>query len=102
MKNKALIGGIVTVAILIAGVFLFSNKNVSRETFSTITQDMPEARATQMVELNNGDTYNLIASIVKKEIGNTEVKMLAYNGMIPGPLLKVSQGAEITLNFKNE
>src|SRR3989344_5945611 len=63
---------------------------------------MPEARATQMVELNNGDTYNLIASIVKKEIGNTEVKMLAYNGMIPGPFLKDSQGAELTLNFKNE
>ena len=28
--------------------------------------------------------------------------MLAYNGMIPGPLIKVTQGAEITLNFKNE
>lgn len=28
--------------------------------------------------------------------------MLAYNGSIPGPLIKVPQGAEITLNFKND
>ena len=28
--------------------------------------------------------------------------MLAYNGSIPGPTLKVPQGATITVNFKNE
>ena len=70
--------------------------------FSTDTAGLPEAKASETIELKNGDTYNLTASIVKKEIGNTEVKMLAYNGMIPGPLIKVTQGAEITLNFKNE
>ncbi len=70
--------------------------------FSTNTAGLSEAKASETVELKNGDSYTLTASIVKKEIGNTEVKMLAYNGMIPGPMLKVPQGAEITLNFKNE
>lgn len=28
--------------------------------------------------------------------------MLAYNGSIPGPLIKVSQGAQVTINFKND
>ena len=27
--------------------------------------------------------------------------MLAYNGSIPGPLLKAPQGAEVTINFTN-
>ncbi len=70
--------------------------------FSQSTTGLPEATSSQTVELKNADTYNLTASIVKKVIGGTEVKMLAYNGMIPGPLLKIPQGAEITINFKNE
>jgi len=90
------------VAILIAGGFLFSNRNASTQTFGTITRGLSEAQATQTVELKNGDSYTLTASIVKKKIGDTEIKMLAYNGSIPGPLLKIPQGAEITLNFKNE
>ena len=28
--------------------------------------------------------------------------MLAYNGSIPGPLIKVAQGSEVTINFKND
>lgn len=63
--------------------------------------ELPTAKDSQVVELKNGDIYNLTASIVKKQIGNSVVKMLAYNGMIPGPLIKVSQGAEVTLNFTN-
>ncbi len=70
--------------------------------FSQSTVGLTEATSSQTVELKNGDTYKLTASIVKKMIGGTEMKMLAYNGMIPGPLLKIPQGAEITINFKNE
>ena len=28
--------------------------------------------------------------------------MLAYNGMIPGPTIKIQEGATITVNFKND
>ena len=69
--------------------------------FSTSIDNLAEAKSSETVELKNGGTYNLAASIVKKKIGNSEVKMLAYNGMIPGPTIKVSQGAEITVNFTN-
>lgn len=54
-----------------------------------------------MVELKNGDSYDLIASYVEKDINGVKYKMLAYNGSIPGPLIKVPQGAEVTINFKN-
>ena len=64
-------------------------------------RNAPLVKAPEVVELKDGDSYTLTASIVKKEIGNTEVKMLAYNGSIPGPLIKVVQGAAVTINFKN-
>ncbi len=61
----------------------------------------PEAAASQVIELNNGDTYDLVAAPVTKQIGGRSYTMLAYNGTIPGPLIKVAQGAEVTINFTN-
>lgn len=63
---------------------------------------IPDVQATQVVELKDGDTYDMTASFVTKEINGTPYKMLAYNGSIPGPLIKVAQGAEVTINFKND
>jgi FtsP/CotA-like multicopper oxidase with cupredoxin domain len=63
--------------------------------------ELPTARPSEIVELKDGDTFELVASIVKEEVGNRTVKRLAYNGQIPGPLLKVEKGARITVNFKN-
>lgn len=72
---------------------LFSSKT------STPTQVAGES---SVVELKNGDTYDLTASYVTKEINDRQQIMLAYNGMIPGPTIKVAQGAEVTINFKND
>lgn len=58
-------------------------------------------RPTEVVELKDGDTYDLTASIVKQEVGNRVVKRLAYNGQIPGPILKAPKGAKVTVNFTN-
>src|SRR3989344_6262777 len=64
-------------------------------------QQVPVAAQSQIVELQNGDTYGLVASSVKKDIDGKTYTMLAYNGSIPGPLLKIPQGAEGTINFTN-
>lgn len=61
----------------------------------------PAAQASETVELKNGDTYDLVAAPVTKEIGGKTYTMLAYNGSIPGPLIKIAQGAEVTINFTN-
>ena len=45
--------------------------------------------------------YDLEATIVQKSINSLPVKMLAYNGSVPGPLIKVKQGSEVTINFTN-
>ncbi|MES2087893.1 MAG: multicopper oxidase family protein [Patescibacteria group bacterium] len=97
--NKKSLPYIIIGLVLIVGIFytLTSSKG-----FSSITQNTALASESQVVELKNGDTYNLTASIVKKQIAGAEVKMLAYNGSIPGPIIKVAQGSEVTIHFKNE
>lgn len=64
-------------------------------------ETVPEVQPTQVVELKNGDTFDLVASVVKQEVGNRTIKRLAYNGQIPGPVIKVEKGAKVTVNFTN-
>lgn len=105
MNNKSIIFGIIAVAVIIGGVILLQRPDTSNKvlagSFSTDITGLAEVKPSEIVELKNGDSYDLTASIVKKTIGNSVVKMLAYNGMIPGPMIKVEQGAEVTLNFTN-
>ena len=103
MKNKPLLIGILAIAVaVVGGIFVSNNGTVSGQTFSTNIKGLASAENTQVIELKDGDTFDLTAGFVKKKIGNTEVRMLAYNGSIPGPTLKVPQGATVTVNFKND
>ena len=56
----------------------------------------------EIVELSDGDEFELRIAPVTKEIGGNSVRMLAYNGSIPGPTLKVRQGSEILVHAVNE
>lgn len=71
--------------------------------FDTSIENLPFAKdEPEMVELHDGENYQLTASYVKKEVGNRTLRMLAYNQSIPGPIIRVAQGAEVTINFKND
>jgi FtsP/CotA-like multicopper oxidase with cupredoxin domain len=65
------------------------------------TEGLPDARQTEIVELVDGDDFELEIMPVKKRIGDATVRMLAYNGSVPGPTLKVPQGATITIQVTN-
>jgi FtsP/CotA-like multicopper oxidase with cupredoxin domain len=65
------------------------------------TEGLPDARRTELVELADGDEFALEIVPVKKRIGDATVRMLAYNGSIPGPTLKLRQGATITVHVTN-
>jgi FtsP/CotA-like multicopper oxidase with cupredoxin domain len=65
------------------------------------TEGLLEARETELVELADGDEFDLEIMPVKKRIGDATVRMLAYNGSVPGPTLKVRQGATITVHVTN-
>jgi FtsP/CotA-like multicopper oxidase with cupredoxin domain len=70
--------------------------------FSADATGLPDATGTETVELRDGGSFALKAGPVRKRLGEAMVRMLAYNGSIPGPTLRVSQGSEVTIDFTNE
>jgi FtsP/CotA-like multicopper oxidase with cupredoxin domain len=69
--------------------------------FPTDVAGLPEARTPQPVEIADGEEFNLRLAPVAKRLGEATVRMLAYNGSIPGPTLKVKQGSEVIVNIEN-
>jgi len=63
---------------------------------------LPEAVETGEVRLKNGDIYELVASAVTEELGGKKVTMLAYNGSVPGPTIRVGEGDTVTIRFVNK
>src|SRR5829696_7076383 len=70
--------------------------------FPTGTAGLPEARAPDLVELSDGDDFELCVAPVTKRISDATVRMLAYNASIPGPILKVQEGAEVAVQVEDQ
>ncbi len=62
---------------------------------------LPTAAPRRPVEVAHGDTIRLVAGPVRHELAGREVIQLAYNGQIPGPLIRVREGATIYAEFVN-
>jgi FtsP/CotA-like multicopper oxidase with cupredoxin domain len=54
------------------------------------------------LELGDGETLELRVGPVAKRLGETMVRMLGYNGSLPGPTLKVAQGSEVIVQVSNQ
>ena len=63
---------------------------------------LPEAQATAIVRLADGEVLPLHIEPVRKTVAGTPLRMLAYNGSIPGPLLRVQQGTTVTVEVTND
>src|SRR5918994_2731199 len=70
--------------------------------FPTDVAGLPPAGSPEFVELSDGDRFDLRIAPVAKPLGDTTVRMLAYNGSIPGPTLKVREGSELIVNIENQ
>ena len=70
--------------------------------FPTDAAGLTEAEATPVLELEDGDELDLRIAPVAKRIGEGHVRMLAYNGSIPGPTLRVREGSELVVDVHNE
>ena len=75
---------------------------MSAQSFPTDPSGLPEAGRPALLELANGDTLDLQVGPVAKRLGDSTVRMLGYDGSIPGPTLKVQQGSEIIVHVTNE
>src|SRR3954466_4917198 len=76
--------------------------------FPTDTLGLAEVSPPQLIRLADGDRFGLSIGPVGKVLGDGDpgstahLRMLAYNGSIPGPTLHVPQGAEITVGVRND
>src|SRR2546430_8662002 len=76
--------------------------STTSDQFPTEVAGLPEANPPELVELSDGDAFNLRIAPVAKQLGDKTVRMLAYNGSIPGPTFKVQQGSEVVVNVENQ
>jgi FtsP/CotA-like multicopper oxidase with cupredoxin domain len=70
--------------------------------FPNDTSGLPRAASPSVIELADGDETQLHIGPVVKRVGDADVRMLAYNGSIPGPTLKIPEGATVTVQVTNE
>jgi len=103
MKTKTkIIFVILAIIILSIAVFMvFHDGEINDELYPTSTQGLEVAKASEIIELKNGDTFDLSIDIIQKEIAGQKIRMFGYNGQIPGPLLKVDQNSQVYLNVTN-
>jgi FtsP/CotA-like multicopper oxidase with cupredoxin domain len=74
---------------------------VDTAVFSTDITDLPEATRPEVLELGDGAELQLRPGPVAKRLGDNTVRMLGYNGSIPGPTLRVRQGSEVVVHVTN-
>jgi len=63
--------------------------------------DVHAARPRELVDLRHGDTLHLDARLVRRTFKGRSYTMYGFNGQYPGPLIRVSQDAEIVVQFTN-
>ena len=74
----------------------------SPETFPTDTTGLETARPTEVIEIADGDTIELRIAAIANQVGGDTVRMLAYNGSVPGPTLRVRQGSTVSVRVRND
>jgi FtsP/CotA-like multicopper oxidase with cupredoxin domain len=77
-------------------------KDSSAERFPTDTEGLQQARPPRIVELSDSARFDLRIAPVAKRLPGGTVRMIAYNGSIPGPTLRVQQDSEIVVDVTNE
>ena len=69
--------------------------------FPRDTTGLTVAERPTLHRLRDGDRLALEIAPVVKDIAGSTVRMIAYNGSIPGPTLHVDQGSEIIVDVTN-
>src|SRR4030088_2600073 len=74
----------------------------TEDLFPTDPSGLPEVTRPAVLELADGDVLDLSIGPVANRLEDAAVRMLAYNGSIPGPTLRVRQGSEIVVKVTNQ
>jgi FtsP/CotA-like multicopper oxidase with cupredoxin domain len=111
MNNKKIIVG--SIAVVVLGALAWYGMTNRQDRIGTTEKsgtnlntppsvETKQATSSSIIDLKDGQSIDLAIMPVKKTIAGRAVKMLGYNGSIPGPTLRVPEGSEITVNLKND
>ena len=73
----------------------------TNDVFGGEVTGLPEAVATQVVQLERDDHFPLTVEPVVKRIAGSAVRMLAYNRSVPGPTIRVEEGVQVVIDITN-
>ena len=62
---------------------------------------LPEARPSEVVHLEPGDTFDVDVTIVRRTLNGHMSAMYGYNGQYPGPLIRAAQGSTVVVRVTN-
>jgi FtsP/CotA-like multicopper oxidase with cupredoxin domain len=79
-----------------------TNATGQNDLFTTETAGLPEVAIPGVIRLRDGDRLDLRIGPVRKRLDDAELRMLAYNGSVPGPNLHVDQGSQVTVQVRND
>jgi FtsP/CotA-like multicopper oxidase with cupredoxin domain len=71
------------------------------DTFPSETSGLTDAGSVETVEVPDGGKVRIEITPVRKRLDGNVVRMLGYNGSIPGPTLRVPEGSEIEVEVHN-
>ncbi len=111
MNNKKVIVG--SIGVVVLGSFAWygmanrqdrigSTEKAGANLSTPPSAETKQATSSSILDLKDGQSIDLAITPVKKTIAGRVVKMLGYNGSLPGPTLRVPEGSEITVNLKND
>ena len=63
---------------------------------------VPMVKRSEVVRMNDGDTLDLTAQLVRRTINGHTFVMYGFNGQVPGPMIRVKQNATIVVRFHNK
>ena len=73
----------IVIIVFIVGFAIAGEFENEGERYPTSTQGLEVVKATEIIELKNGDTLDLSIDIIQKRIAGQTIKMFGYNGQIP-------------------
>ena len=104
-----------TIIILTVGNAVMTNVAISEEpseiendpftnfgVFDRSYQELDLVKQSKIYDPNNKDVIEMTAEPVQYKVNGETIRGFGYNGQIPGPLIRVKQGQEVTINFINK
>lgn len=101
MHTRSLLIILALAVLILGGVFASGRRPSTDGPPAAGTPVAAPAAGIPEVSLADGETLDLTADEADLPFAGKTRRVLAYNGSVPGPLIRVAQGSEVAIRFRN-